>query len=72
MILLILEQAAELPTVRIFQFSGPLHFANTDYFRHQLISVTSLDPDSLANIKSLLQRQQLSEPDLTTQSNKVR
>lgn len=61
----------ELPTVRIFQFSGPVHFANTEYFRTELISVTGLDPDSLANVKSLLQRQQLTEPDITTQSGKV-
>ncbi|XP_069945649.1 prestin-like isoform X1 [Cherax quadricarinatus] len=48
----------EIPTVRIFQFCGSLHFANCEYFRQQLISVTGLDPYVIATTKSLEQKYQ--------------
>lgn len=59
--------AVEIPSVSIFQFCGPLHFANSEYFRQQLINVTGLEPSAIAATKSLIQKQQLPEPDLTTQ-----
>lgn len=30
-------QAREIPGVKIFQYGGPLHFANAEFFRTELI-----------------------------------
>lgn len=47
----------ELSAVSIFQFNGPLHFANCDYFRQQLISTTGLEPVAIAASKALQEHQ---------------
>lgn len=69
--LVLLSQALEVPTVSIFQFGGPLHFANTEYFRTQLTTSTGLNPSNIASNRKLLQNHQLSAPDLTNQPTKV-
>ncbi|XP_069945248.1 prestin isoform X2 [Cherax quadricarinatus] len=65
------SMTAEVPTVSIFQFIGPLHFANSEYFRRELMSVTGLNPITIAASKSLVEKQQQLEADLTTQLTKV-
>lgn len=62
--------ALEVPTVSIFHFGGPIHFANTEYFRTQLETVTGLNPSKIANIKTALRKSQTPEPDVTCQPNK--
>ncbi|KAK3852465.1 hypothetical protein Pcinc_040950 [Petrolisthes cinctipes] len=64
------SSAEEVAAVSIFQFGGPLHFANTEYFRTQLTTLTGLTPSKIASNRELLQKHQLSAPDLTNQSNK--
>lgn len=50
--------AAEVPSVSIFHFNGPLHFANSEYFRTQLFSMTGLDPIAIISKKKALEKQQ--------------
>lgn len=59
--------AVDVPTISIFQFSGPLHFANSEYFRHKLFSVSGLIPTSIVANKKL--QQLSSEIDVTNKSN---
>ncbi|XP_045612682.1 prestin isoform X2 [Procambarus clarkii] len=61
----------ETPTVSIFQFNGPLHFANSEYFRQQLMSVTGLVPSAISATKTLSEKEQQLEADLTTQLTRV-
>lgn len=56
----------------IFQFGGPIHFANTEYFRTQLEVVTGLNSATLASAKKLLQESQAPKPDGAAQPDKVR
>ncbi|XP_069160934.1 prestin-like isoform X2 [Procambarus clarkii] len=55
----------QTPTVSIFQFRGPIHFANSEYFRQQLMSVTGLVPSAIT-VAKLAQEQQL-QANITTQ-----
>lgn len=48
----------EIPSVCIFQFSGPLHFANSEYFRTQIFSMTGLDPNVIVSTKKALEKKQ--------------
>jgi len=38
------KSAEEMRDIKIFQFGGPLHFCNRDFFRNELIQLTGLDP----------------------------
>lgn len=64
------SEAAEVPRVSIFQFRGPLHFANTEYFHQQVMSVTGLVPSIILANKLLLQKGQQLESQLNTQPAK--
>lgn len=35
-------KAKELDNIKIYQFCGPLHFANVDYFRRKLADKTKI------------------------------
>ncbi|XP_047492582.1 prestin-like isoform X2 [Penaeus chinensis] len=50
--------AAEVPSVSIFHFNGPLHFANSEYFRIQMFSMTGLDPSAIVSKKKALEKEQ--------------
>ncbi|XP_068210829.1 prestin-like isoform X2 [Palaemon carinicauda] len=60
--------AVEVPSIFIFQFTGPLHFANSEYFRQSLFSVSGLTP-SVIIANRVFRQQSASEPDLSNQSN---
>lgn len=56
----------------IFQFGGPIHFANTEYFRTQLEVITGLNSTTIASAKKLMQESQVPTPDGAAQPDKVR
>ncbi|XP_064092656.1 prestin-like isoform X2 [Macrobrachium nipponense] len=60
--------AIDVPSVVIFQFTGPLHFANSEHFRSSLFSVSGLTP-SFIIANRVIRQQSASEPDLSSQSN---
>ncbi|XP_069999159.1 prestin isoform X3 [Penaeus vannamei] len=64
------SSAVEIPSVCIFQFSGPLHFANSEYFRTQIFSMTGLDPNVIVSTKKALEKKQ-SKSNLTVKENGV-
>ncbi|KAH9380177.1 hypothetical protein HPB48_019638 [Haemaphysalis longicornis] len=39
-------QAAEIPGVKVFHFGGPIHFANSDYFRSEVYRKLKIDARS--------------------------
>ncbi|XP_045113583.1 prestin-like isoform X1 [Portunus trituberculatus] len=64
------SSAVEIPSVSIFHFGGPVHFANTEYFRTQLETITGLNPSIMSHKKKMLEKEQTPEQDDTQQSNK--
>lgn len=64
------HSACEIPSVSIFQFGGPIHFANTEYFRTRLEVVTGLNSTTLASAKKLLQESQAPKADGAAQPDK--
>ncbi|XP_069160930.1 prestin-like [Procambarus clarkii] len=61
--------ATEIPMLRIFQFSGPLNFANSEYFRQQLVFLTGLDPSEMPATKAIQKPHQY-EDNITTRLTK--
>ncbi|XP_042860860.1 prestin-like isoform X4 [Penaeus japonicus] len=59
----------EVPSVSIFHFNGPLHFANSEYFRSQMLSMTGLDPSAIVSTKKALEKKQ-SKSDLIIDPSK--
>ncbi|XP_063865117.1 prestin-like isoform X3 [Scylla paramamosain] len=57
------SSAVEIPSVSIFHFGGPVHFANIEYFRTQLETVTGLNPSIISDKKNILEKAQTSEDD---------
>ncbi|XP_069160931.1 prestin-like [Procambarus clarkii] len=51
------QLAVEVAGVSIFQFGGALHFANAEYFRSKLLSVSGVDLDALKTARMELQEQ---------------
>ena len=43
--------------MKIFQFSGPLHFCNRDFFRQRVIELTGLDPIQYKSFVAKLEAQ---------------
>lgn len=64
------SSAVEVPSVSIFHFGGPVHFANTEYFRTQLETVTGLNPSIISNTKNKLEKAQTPEQEDPHQQNK--
>ncbi|XP_063611121.1 prestin-like [Penaeus indicus] len=64
------SSAVEIPSVCIFQFSGPLHFANSEYFRTQIFSMTGLEPNVIVSTKKALEKRQ-SKSNLEIKENGV-
>ncbi|KAK7084600.1 hypothetical protein SK128_021036 [Halocaridina rubra] len=48
--------ALEIPSVCIFQFNGPLHFANCEYFRQHLFDMSGLVPGVIAATRALREK----------------
>ncbi|XP_043232164.1 prestin-like isoform X2 [Amphibalanus amphitrite] len=51
------KAAEEEDNVKIFQFGGPLHFCNRDYFRQRVIELTGLDPIQYKSFVAKLESQ---------------
>ncbi|RWS05151.1 sulfate transporter-like protein [Dinothrombium tinctorium] len=49
--------AEELPNIKIYQFCGPLHFANTEYFREGLRRKTGVCVKSVIEMREKQQKQ---------------
>ena len=43
--------------MKIFQFGGPLHFCNRDFFRQRVIELTGLDPIQYKSFVAKLEAQ---------------
>nr|XP_053646186.1 solute carrier family 26 member 6-like [Cherax quadricarinatus] len=65
------SMTAEVPRVKIYQFCGPLHFANCEYFREQLVSVTGLNPATIVAAKLSAVGQQQQQQELEYQQQKI-
>ncbi|XP_069160837.1 prestin [Procambarus clarkii] len=57
----------EIPAVVMFQFRGPLHFANSEYFRNQLVEVTGLDPFTIATSRCAILKERMLEENVNIQ-----
>ncbi|XP_042860864.1 prestin-like [Penaeus japonicus] len=63
------SSAVEIPSLCIFQFNGPLHFANSEYFRTQIFTMTGLDPNVIVSTKKALEKK-LSKSNLSINTSK--
>nr|XP_045612541.1 sulfate transporter-like isoform X2 [Procambarus clarkii] len=62
-----LPYTVEIPAVVMFQFRGPLHFANSEYFRNQLVEVTGLDPFTIATSRCAILKERMLEENVNIQ-----